>query len=1277
MEPRVVLTAVPAGNYSGNFSSNTEFLDTSGTYVIDGSLTVLPGVALTVGPNVKVLIKANQTLTINGSASFGNKDTVTLDASPYASTTRLVVNGTLTADHATFASSGSHYRGLIVNSGGRMTASDSNFSLSEVAFDDGAIINNTDLARNAFDATLTIPVTDVKRLSAAEGGSDNRRFQQIHIRPGTLTSGTVHLGLIGTETTANLQWVFASNFTVGSGATLNVSANLPLYLYANQTLTINGALNLASGDTFTLDASPYASQTKIVVNGTLTAADATFASSGSYYKAIIVNSGGRMTASDSTFSLSEVAFDDNAIIGNTDLAGNVFDATLTIPITAVNQLSAAEGGSDNLRFQQIHIRPGTLASDTVHLDLIGTETTANLRWVFAGNFTVAGGATLDVRPNVSLVLSANQTLTIDGELKLASGDTFTLDASPYASQAKIIVNGSLAAANMTFASSGSYYKAIIVNSGGSMLAFGNQFYVETNLGAGAIANWRHNKFIGANVNIDGSTDSTVDIRYNNFSSIAPGKVAIGISAVDTYDIKENFWGVQDSAAIDALITDDEESDGARPQADFSNPIPTGNVGRQVWYDANHNSIYDVDEAGVPGILVKLFDASDDTQLGSTLTDSDGLYSFTNLPGVPYYLTFTRSDVQRQVFVTPNVDNDYQDSDANANGETAVFSISSSTYDYHEDAGLWISEPPVLSGLSSASYQENQPPVGIGGAANVADPDSSDFDGGTLTATITEGGESTDRLSIISASGIATSGDSVLFNETLIGTFSGGEGSSPLVVALNAAATPVAVQALVNAIGFSSTSDGPSDATRILSVQLADGDGGTSSAATVSIAVMPINDAPQLDNTLNPTLVPTAEDAVSPGSTLVSALIAGAVADPDANAQRGIAVTSASNLYGVWQFSLNSGSTWTGMGTPSNTASLLLPDSARLRFLPSANFNGQVKLWFRAWDRTLGVAGGTLNTSGNMGGIYSLSTAADSASLTIKPVNDAPVLNAALSPVLATINEDATSPASTSVATLLNGAVLDVDANALTGIAVTGAAGTNGTWQYSLNNGTTWSAMGSPSGTAARLLPSSARVRFIPKPNFNGVVTLYYRAWDQTQGSSGGTLNASGNLGGTKSLSVAHESAPLIIKPVNDKPALSGISGNVNYVRNTTAIVLAPFGKVADVDSANFAGGRLRVRIDSADASNRLAVGGAFKFDGSNNVLLDGVVIGSRVSNGFGTRELIITFKTTATKAIVQQLVRAITFKTVGGLAGQRRVVFTVSDGDGGLSAEVTKTVNVS
>ena len=150
-----------------------------------------------------------------------------------------------------------------------------------------------------------------------------------------------------------------------------------------------------------------------------------------------------------------------------------------------------------------------------------------------------------------------------------------------------------------------------------------------------------------------------------------------------------------------------------------------------------------------------------------------------------------------------------------------------------------------------------------------------------------------------------------------------------------------------------------------------------------------------------------------------------------------------------------------------------------------------------------------------------------------------------------------------------------------------------------------------------------------------------------------------------------------VTAVNDKPVLS-FSGTIGYVHDQPAITLVPFATVKDVDNSDFSGGRLRVRItDGAGTSNRLTIGASFTIDASGNVLQGTTIIGKRTSNGFGTKELIVTFTSAATPAVVQQLVRAITFKTVGGGAGQRNVVFTVSDGDGGLSDEVSKIVNVT
>jgi hypothetical protein len=333
-------------------------------------------------------------------------------------------------------------------------------------------------------------------------------------------------------------------------------------------------------------------------------------------------------------------------------------------------------------------------------------------------------------------------------------------------------------------------------------------------------------------------------------------------------------------------------------------------------------------------------------------------------------------------------------------------------------------------------------------------------------------------------------------------------------------------------------------------------------------------------------------------------------------------------------------------------------------------------------RTLGDAPSTLArsitfkvTDGDGGTSNTVSKSA-----TVVAVNDAPRLDNTLSPTLASIVEDATNPAGTKVSTLLTGAVTDPDAGAKRGIAITGASSTLGVWQFTLDNGVTWTAMGSVSASAARLLPSDSvtKVRFIPKANFNGQVSLFYRAWDQTQGQAGETLTTSGNLGGTRSMSTAAESATLVVTPVNDRPVLGGISGSGSYARNTSAIVLASAATVTDIDSANFSTGRLRVRITgTVNASNRLAIGAGFTVNASNQVFLGTKQIGQRTSGGFGTSDLIVTFNANATPSIVQQLVRAITFKTVDGVAGARQVRFSVTDGDGGTSAELTKAVNVT
>ena len=82
-----------------------------------------------------------------------------------------------------------------------------------------------------------------------------------------------------------------------------MGANVPVQLPEGETLTDDGTLSFASGDTLTLGAG-CCSAAEIVVAGTLTAAGTTFTGTGSS-GTIVVNSGGQLNATSTTFSVNQ------------------------------------------------------------------------------------------------------------------------------------------------------------------------------------------------------------------------------------------------------------------------------------------------------------------------------------------------------------------------------------------------------------------------------------------------------------------------------------------------------------------------------------------------------------------------------------------------------------------------------------------------------------------------------------------------------------------------------------------------------------------------------------------------------------------------------------------------------------------------------------------------------------------------------------------------------------------------------------------------------------
>lgn len=308
-----------------------------------------------------------------------------------------------------------------------------------------------------------------------------------------------------------------------------------------------------------------------------------------------------------------------------------------------------------------------------------------------------------------------------------------------------------------------------------------------------------------------------------------------------------------------------------------------------------------------------------------------------------------------------------------------------------------------------------------------------------------------------------------------------------------------------------------------------------------------NTAPTLDNTGSPTLLAIIEDAPPTNGTLVSEILAtGAggdpISDPDPMDAVGIAILGADSSHGSWQYSLDDGSSWLPLGVLSEGAALLLEVNAltRLRFTPEADFCDIAEITMRAWDLTSGSAGDVTDTTIN-GGVTAFSVVTETASITVGNVNDAPVLDYTGSPTLATIPEDVAIDNGTLIVDLLvTGAggnpISDVDPGAVEGIAILATDTTNGDWEYSLDGGSSWQYMVSPSATAARLLAADAltRLRFVPGTDFNGTAEITFAAWDQTSGSNGGVGNATVN-GGVTAFSIHYETARITVTAVNDAP----------------------------------------------------------------------------------------------------------------------------------------------
>jgi uncharacterized repeat protein (TIGR01451 family) len=418
-------------------------------------------------------------------------------------------------------------------------------------------------------------------------------------------------------------------------------------------------------------------------------------------------------------------------------------------------------------------------------------------------------------------------------------------------------------------------------------------------------------------------------------------------------------------------------------------------------------------------------------------------------------------------------------------------------------------------------------------------------------------------------------------------------------------------------------------------------GGITAVSTGTVAldtpVTPVNDAPLASGSA--TLAPAGEDSNPPGDTVAN-LFGGnfndstdqqhSPTDPNgsnANTLAGIAITgnAAGPSQGAWQYSTDNGAHWTTIPATglNDSNALVLSSSADVRFVPAPNYNGVPgQLTTHLIDSSTSVVSGTTTgadlaasdtaiagvdvTAAHSGGTTALSTATVDLGTTVPAINDAPVASGAAT--LAPAGEDSNPPGDT-VANLFGGNFTDTadqqhsatdpsgsSANTLAGVAITGngADPSQGAWQYSTDNGAHWSTIPATglSDSNALVLSSSAQVRFVPAPDFNGVPgQLTTRLIDSSATPvSGATTGADlpatdtaitgvdvSHNGGTSAISATTVVLDTTVTAVNDAPVASG---SATLPATNSAQHNPPGSDVSDLFGGNYS--------DSADQQHSAA-----------------------------------------------------------------------------------------
>ena len=582
--------------------------------------------------------------------------------------------------------------------------------------------------------------------------------------------------------------------------------------------------------------------------------------------------------------------------------------------------------------------------------------------------------------------------------------------------------------------------------------------------------------------------------------------------------------------------------------------------------------------------------------------------------------------------------------------------------------------------ASVTALEDDFPI-IAPNATLTDGDSPNFDGGSLTVSFGADGTATDAFSLKDEGGmfatggrIGISSGNVYYDTVQIGTITSWGLGQPLIVTFNASASPVAVQALLHAIGAGNISDTPPVGPRTLTFTVTDGDGGSSSA-TADLAITPVNDAPVIANLQDDTITATENTNTQPfydlgqnavitdadsanfnGGSLTVAVTGGLVVNADRVAliQNGIVTLTSSDGYanstvlvngvvvGTVQNAYQTNNLVINFTTDDATAARV---QAVLRQIAYVNTSDNSTAGTRTLTTTLIDGDGTANGGSDRN---SYTTTVD-----VIATNDAPTH---VVPGAQTTAEDTAKTFGYAGNNYLYVQDADAGGNAIqVTIGVAHGALTLGRTDgltFGTGDGTGDVTM-TFTGTLSDINSALNNLSYMPDANYNGADTLTFTSDDLGNSGTGGAKTTTSTVA-------------IDVAAVNDAPVLSGGGNAIGYTENASNVVVNAAIAVSDVDNANLTGATV-------------TIGGKVAGDILSFVDQNGI------TGSFDAATGVLTLSGSASAADYRAALQSVAFSstsddpTAHGASPTRTISFAIDDGEAAnhASAPVATTVNVT